>query len=97
MRTYKTETITREHTYIDRVHCDLCGAVGREGEWASGIYEVNQTILEVIVHQKDGASYPSGGWGTEYVVDLCPKCFLERLVPWLNSQGAKLEQKEWDW
>jgi len=47
--------------------------------------------------QKEGSNYPEGGTGTEYEIDLCPKCFKERLVPWLKSEGAAIEEKEWDW
>ncbi len=30
-------------------------------------------------------------------VDLCPECFKERLLPWLDSQGAKARIEDWDW
>ena len=51
----------------------------------------------VEVRQRQGVSYPEGGSGTEIEVDLCPTCFKEKLVPWLRSQGATIEEKEWEW
>ena len=96
-RIYKTETVTREIETLDEIRCDLCGAVGKDGTWERGVWEVNNTTVEVAIHQKEGQSYPEGGWGTEYTIDLCPSCFVNRLVPWLQDQGADIEAIDWDW
>ena len=77
--------------------CDLCDKVAKEGHWESSSYEVNETEIEVTVRQKDGHSFPEGGSGEEYVVDMCPGCFKEKLIPWLESQGCKAKIKEWLW
>jgi len=58
---------------------------------------VNETEVSVTVKQKEGESYPDGGSGTEYEIDLCPDCFKNRLVPWLKSEGANIGEMEWDW
>lgn len=98
MRHYETETVpatTREK--LAKTTCDLCGAEAKEGNWESSSYEVNEVEIEVTVRQKDGDNYPEGGWGTDYTVDMCPDCFKNKLIPWLESQGCKAERKEWDW
>jgi hypothetical protein len=78
--------------------CDLCGAEAQSGdEWSSRYYEVNETEVSISVKSRKGENYPEGGSGTEYEIDLCPRCFTGRLVPWLKSQGAAIEEKEWDW
>ena len=76
--------------------CDLCGKIGADS-WGGGCYEVLETEMTVTIIQKEGNSYPEGGTGTEYEIDLCPDCFKSRLVPWLISQGANIQENEWDW
>ena len=76
--------------------CDLCGAVAKDGDWNKSTYEVNEVEIEVTVRQKDGVSYPDGGWGTELLVDMCPTCFKETLMPFLRQKGAKIEGRDWD-
>jgi hypothetical protein len=95
------ERVVPENKPYDRLKCrkcDLCGVMSRGEHWeAKGIYESNETIIAVEVMQKEGANYYDGGSGTKYEVDLCPTCFKEKLIPWLNSQGAEIKQEEWDW
>ncbi len=76
--------------------CDLCGKVAKLGTWEKSTYEVNEVEIEVTVRQKDGVSYPDGGWGTELRVDLCPTCFKETLIPFLRQKGAEIEEREWE-
>lgn len=77
--------------------CDLCGLKSNSYDWETGIYEINETEISIRIKQKEGKSYPEGGSGYEYEIDLCPNCFKNRLVPWLKSEGAYIEQKCWDW
>lgn len=98
MRVYRTVAVpasTRQ--VVDKVICDLCGKQGALGTWESSSYEVEETEIQIKVRQKDGESYPETGWGTEYNVDMCPDCFKDKLIPWLESQGCTAERKDWDW
>jgi len=81
----------------DKTTCDLCGRIALMGYWQSSSYEVNETEIEVTVRQKDGESYPEGGYGSKYEVDMCPECFKNKLIPWLESQGCKAKRKDWGW
>lgn len=72
------------------VACDLCGVQIDSGA-------VNYGVDEVEVLHKTGKSYPEGGSGTTASVDMCGKCFDEKLVPWLRSQGAEVRTDEWYW
>ena len=98
MRKYETRPVpaTTQQVLVETT-CDICGKVAKRGNWDSATFEVNETELEVTVKQRDGKNYPEGGWGTEVSVDLCPPCFKDKLIPWLESQVAKIERKEWDW
>jgi hypothetical protein len=82
-------------THIDRhwisTVCDLCGDESETG-WAP-----HYSAFEATVRLRDGIAYPECGNGTEIEYDLCPTCFREKLIPWLESQGAKTVITEWDW
>ena len=78
-----------------KITCDLCGAEAKKGFWESSSYTVADVVVNV--RQRDGESFPEGGSGTEYEVDMCPKCFKDKLIPWLESQGCKAERTQWEW
>jgi hypothetical protein len=86
MRVEKVPATTRQ--VVDRVTCDLCGDVIRKKMYSAEEVKVNHRI---------GNSYPEGGSGTDTSFDICGKCFDERLVPWLQSQGANPRIEDWDW
>ena len=82
---------------LEKMICDLCSKESIGAGWKNSIWSINETEIEITVRQTEGTNYPEGGFGTEYIIDLCPECFKNRLVPWLKSEGAKVEEKEWDW
>ena len=91
---YDVPATMRERTAEFR--CDLCGADSPDphGEtWQSEPFEVNEVTVEHIV----GSSYPDGGNRRGTVVDICPKCFATKLLPWLAEQGAKPRTETSDW
>ena len=83
----RTETVTNE--YLSKVVCDLCHDT-IPPRWMGD-------VDEVTVERKTGYNGPDGGSGDLVGVDLCPKCFSDRLIPWLESQGANIQRTEWDW
>lgn len=93
----KKLTPAKEITVLDNVACDLCGKIAKSGDWGSSLWEVNETEIEMTVRQKDGISFPEGGHGTKYEVDICPDCFNTKLIPWLESQGCNAKRDDWDW
>ena len=80
-----------------RRRCDLCGAESKGDDWDAGNFEVKETEVTVTVKHRAGEQYPEGGFGDGIEIDLCPKCFRNRLVPWLKSQGANIKYEDWDW
>lgn len=92
MRTVTIPETTTERE-IGRV-CDFPGCKTHTNE--EGSYEVNLTDIRVVVKQREGEQYPSGGMGRGIEIDICPECFKGKLVPWLRSQGVVVDQKEWD-
>lgn len=77
-----------------RIICDICGVSNEGDEWGSGEFDVAET--EVIC--RTGEAYPETGNGEQYELDICPKCFKEKLVPWVESHGrGKHEPTRWDY
>lgn len=100
MKEYRKETKTETHTRNVLVcrKCDLCGYATKKNGWDEGIYEINDTEISVKIYGETGHSWPEGsGDKVFYDIDLCPLCFKNKLVPWLNSQGANIERQETDW
>lgn len=85
MKTVVVPKQTRE--CVDFVTCDLCLAK---------IENKDYHLDEVEIWHKEGDNYPECGSGTEIIVDMCGKCFDEKLVPWLRTQGAVPLTKDWD-
>jgi hypothetical protein len=83
---------------VDKVTCDICGKDANRDSWGSSSYEFDEVEVEITVKRREGENYPEGGSGTEAVIDVCPDCFVKKLVPWVESHGhAKIETSEWDW
>jgi hypothetical protein len=90
-------------TFVGR-SCDLCGKKTKSvTDWSEfSYYEVNETEISInIKHKKGncekGTNCLEGENCVEYEVDLCPDCFKDKLVPWLQSQGAQIDKKELEW
>lgn len=97
MRKLDKRTIpASEKEFVSERTCDLCGAKQKRpdaDEWGDSSYDVS----EVTIEYRSGSSYPEGGSGTEQRFDVCPKCFKEKLVAWMESQGATITETEWDY
>lgn len=92
MRTYKKKQYTSTVEALEKMTCDLCGREAPGGKWIDGVYEDK----EVKVSFKTGHSYPDGGYYTKFSVDICPGCFMDKVRPWLESQGAVMRKEEID-
>jgi hypothetical protein len=88
----KTEPAKTYKAHV-KTQCDLCKKEGPRHNWSDECYYRETTELTL----REGTTYPDGGSGTEIRVDICPSCFREKLVPWLESQGAKVAEEDWDW
>src|SRR5688500_4648892 len=100
MRTYVTRTVpatTRQE--IASVKCDICGRAAKDAENWSGEsrYDIDGTTVEMKVTRDKGTSFPDGGQRTSTRFDICPQCFEQVLVPFLESKGAKPTVDEVDW
>jgi hypothetical protein len=85
MTTIEVPAETRE--ILDFVKCDLCGSKIKHREY---------TVDEVEVCHKAGERYPEGGSITKTMVDMCGKCFDDKLIPWLRSLNVEPRTEEFD-
>jgi hypothetical protein len=95
MRYYEQKEIIETREILTKTVCDLCGVEAFGHKWNSSLYDEKEALIEISIYYKDGYSCPDGGAGTEFSPDICPKCFKEKLMPWLKSQGCKQEPVEW--
>lgn len=80
---------------VARLKCDLCG---RESDEYNGWGKSDEHIEETEVRYKSGRSECwGGGCATEFEADICPACFKNKLIPWLQDQGATIRESESDW
>lgn len=89
----KTELKTYETKQVIEIICDICGSIGRFGDWAhDDIYGVATTQVSF----RSGSDYGSdGGMGTTVFADICPDCFMKKLKPALEAIGCKFQLEEW--
>ena len=70
----------------DFLQCDKCG-----NEIKTGLYDAFSFDFEV----RTGESYPEGGNGQLFNMDLCQECFKE-LLELLKENKYRVDEKEWD-
>lgn len=92
MKNIITRTRTTTCKYVESITCDVCKKTYRGERWDAGSYDVE----EVEVKYKTGSSYPEGGSGWEISYDICPDCFMNKLVPLLEENFSVKTTKE-DW
>lgn len=100
MKTYKEVHIpSAKRKELEKIICDLCGSEGHpfRDSWNGNVYEIDKAKVYTCVEYEKGSSYPEGGEKTTVYVDICPNCFKQKLIPWLKSQGANIQERESDW
>ncbi len=86
MKVYENKTIPESvEKVLIKTTCDMC-----KGEIKTGCFEVN----EVEISHEHGSVYPDSGYTDTNFIDLCGKCFQEKLIPWLKNQGCEVQTKE---
>lgn len=90
MKTIPVAATTRET--IDFVKCELCDRTSNDESWSPGLYEVT----EPDVRLRTGTNFPEGSSIDTIILDICPTCFKEKLIPWFVSHGGVL-RKESNW
>jgi len=87
MNRQETKKETKEVVTVVRTWktCDIC---------ESEITRYGCSIDEGYIEFREGDEWPEGHSVTTYRVDLCTDCFHGKVVPWLQSLGAAIQEKE---
>lgn len=95
------EKVTKEVTELVSTTCDLCGRPDDRwghGIWQNEVAEGGHIISgDTTVEMSTSATFYECGASKSAEVDICPECFVGRLIPWLESQGAKVEITTTEW
>jgi hypothetical protein len=75
-------------TEVVKIDCDLCG---------EEIKRIGYNVNDVEICYTVGTSYPESYSVEKTKVDMCEKCFIEKLIPWLKTQGVEPVKKQIDW
>jgi hypothetical protein len=98
----KTETkekqvVVTETTTKTTAICDICKTP--DSEWVPPIMdEVEYSNFEYEINfsfSRDGGMHYSYGYG--FIFDICPGCFTDKFLPFLEENGVNLDSCEWDW
>ena len=89
MKKTESKEMVESRQVVTEFYCDLCGKRppirGRSG-WETKPDE----IVETRIYYETGKAYGMDGADMSVIVfDICPGCFLEKLIPWMKSQGAE--------
>ena len=80
---------------VEEMTCDMCG---QKTPWIRSDWSTSpHTTASTTVKMETGYSmdYDGGGESEEVEIDICPDCFNTKLIPWLESQGVKIERKKY--
>ena len=92
----KTRKVIRpayEKEVLESITCELCPKTTSDPEnWAIENYHRD----EVIIQRKWGEMYPESGYLQWVILDLCPTCFRDKLIPWFHSLGGQPRTEEMD-
>lgn len=76
---------------LDRTTCDICQS-------EIGLDHVGIGTDTIVKHSTVNDYGPDcGGDGKDTTLDICSKCFTEKLVPWAVAQGVKPRIESYDW
>ena len=98
--TAKETTIKPKHIrerILTARKCDLCQEhfkVDVKGEWLieDALQFVRKTRTNLCLDETKCHPRFTGVVGSFFSLDICPYCFRNKLVPWLESEGVNVKQ-----
>lgn len=88
MRHYEKKLAWVEQSIYKGTTCDMC---------KSSIEHEYDRDRDVRVYHKHGHNYRGdGAWGHKIELDICEKCWCEKILPWLREQGVTREYEKYD-
>ncbi len=96
MRTFIEKSIVCKEAILDKLVCDICKKEAKypDQEWSeedNHPYE-EYTLKTTIEHEKSYYCIDTGTDGEVLSFDICPDCFINRLVPFIEGFGNKVNK-----
>jgi hypothetical protein len=88
-RKFEVKQETRSVTTCVERACDMCGAKARSPEWNQWEGSSSYDVSEVHIFCEEGSSFPEGRSTKKVGFDVCPTCFHNKVVPFMEMNGAK--------
>lgn len=79
-----TRTVERPYTIVESTKCDVCGSETPGSGWGCPCYRRRDVTLSYI----EGETHADWWWWKSITFDICPKCFIAKVIPYLHSLGA---------
>ena len=86
MKTVTYKEVTQRVIDKTTTVCDFC----KKQIKRKGFFDRSCATIEV----ESGEVYPEGGTIHKYVVDICTDCFIDKVKPWVESQGIEFREEE---
>lgn len=99
MKNYETREVVRKESNITTIVCDFCKAEREYGYAWKEVFDTErashyQEETEPLVF-KIGEYFPEYGEGRQWELDICPKCFGEKILPLVITEAKN--GSEWDY
>jgi len=94
---YERKEFTQVHEAVDKTYCDICGASCEGTKWPHSVHGWSPAEAEVTVSfqwKTTPDEYDGSYVGRLLDIDLCPSCFMNKLVPWVIDQNPGFEAIE---
>jgi hypothetical protein len=106
MKTHRKKTVVQED--LVSTTCDLCGAVKDDNTpWPEPDRQENLPNGDGLSDLVNSDGALSARWSRScfdtgevrhVTLDLCPRCVVDRVIPWLHEQGANIPEVErYEW
>lgn len=90
---YETKEVVKTVTFFTEKRCDICDTkANSELNWERTPFGWDETEIT----RTHGLCYPDGDFMKRISLDMCPSCWCEKFVPWVESQGGKFTVVEND-
>lgn len=89
---FEIRKVESERRVLAGVTCDICGRKATSDDWSEESYGVD----EIRIERRHGQQFPEGDFTVLSSFDLCPDCWENKLLPWMQEQGATPSDVDYD-
>lgn len=54
-------------------------------------------VDNVVISHSIGEAFNEAGFGETTYIEVCVKCFKEKVLPWFKKQNCKIRTMPWDY